>query len=222
MTPYNHHANGVVERGHFTLHEAIIKSCQGDIKKWPDKVAEAVFADRVTVSRVTGFSPYQLLHGTDPLLPFDLAEATFLVDGFEPGMSTKDLLALRMRQLSKHPEDLAQAAKTLKKARFDSKVQFEQRFQKRLSRDEYKPNELVLVRNTAVEMSHDRKHKPRYLGPYKVVEQTCGKNYILREMDGARHIQKYAAYRLLPYITRKHWFMQEHRAEVESGDSGTD
>jgi hypothetical protein len=41
-----------------------------------------VFADRITISKVTGFSPFQLLHATDPILPFDLTEATFMVEGF--------------------------------------------------------------------------------------------------------------------------------------------
>jgi transposase InsO family protein len=127
ITPYNHHANGVVERGHFTLRESIVKSCQTTgtpINRWPEKLAEAVFADRITISRVTGFSPYQLLHGTDPILPLDLAEATFMAEGFHAKMSTSDLVALRMQQLSKHPDDVARAAWILKKARFDSKEQF--------------------------------------------------------------------------------------------------
>ena len=57
-----------------------------------------------------------------------LAEATFLVEGFEPGISTSELLALHIRQLSKHPEDVARAAQVLQKARFASKLQFEQQF----------------------------------------------------------------------------------------------
>jgi len=115
------------------MQEAIIKSCQGDIRKWPDKIQEAIFADCVTVNRVTGYSPYQLLHRTEPLLPLDLAEATFLVEDFEPGMSTSDLLAAQMRQLSKLPEDVMHTSNLLQKARFTSKIQFEQRFQRQLS-----------------------------------------------------------------------------------------
>ena len=75
-------------------------------------------------------------------------------------MTTSDLLALRMRQLQKHPDDVARAARVLKKARFISKLQFEQRFIKRLFRDEYKKGEWVLVRNTAIELSHNRKSLP--------------------------------------------------------------
>ena len=113
ITPYNHHANGVVERGHFIIREALIKACKGKLTNWPLKVPEILFADQITVNRVTGFSPFQLLHATDPLLPLDLAKATFLVKEFISGMQTEDLLVMRARQLEKHPDDVAQAAETL-------------------------------------------------------------------------------------------------------------
>lgn len=230
ITPYNHHANGVVERGHFTLRESIIKACQTTgtpINRWPEKLAEALFADRITISRVTGFSPYQLLHGTDPVLPLDLVEATFMAEGFHAGMTTSELLALRMKQLSKHPDDVARAAQVLKKARFESKEQFERRFLHRLSRDTYQKGELVLVRNTQIEMSHNRKHKVRYLGPYVVVSQSENGYYWVKEMDGALYKHKIVPSRLLPYITRKHAFMknnaqgQTNNSESESSDTGS-
>ena len=124
------------------------------------------------MSQTTGFSPFQLLHATDPLLPLDIAEATFLVEEFRSGIDTSELLRLRARQLAKHPEDLARAAETLRKAWFASKEQFEKRFLKRMTQNSYIPGELVLVRNTTIEMSHDRKHKPQYLGPYEVARRT--------------------------------------------------
>jgi transposase InsO family protein len=221
ITPYNHHANGVVERGHFVLREAIVKSCKGDFSQWPNKLAEAVFADRITISRVTGFSPYQLLHATDPLLPMDLIEATFLVENIRAGISTSELLALRMRQIHKHPKDVERAAKILKKARFASKAQFEQRFIKRLSRDDYKTGELVLIRNTGIELSHNRKHQPRYLGPYEVDQKASEKSYLLKDLDGTPFRHRVGTFRLLPYISRRHQFMQNTQGKV-STDSGTD
>jgi transposase InsO family protein len=219
ITPYNHHANGVVERGHFIIREALLKTCKDKITDWPNRLPEIIFADRVTVNRVTGFSPFQLLHATDPLLPLDLAEATFLVDEFRSGISTEELLRLRSRQIAKHPEDVERAAKTLRKARFASKEQFEKRFIKRLSRKVHEPGELVLARNTLVEMSHDRKHKPRYLGPYEVVERTIKGNYQLKELDGTLLRYRYAAFRILPYISRNHPFMRDHQEdEIEDAD----
>jgi hypothetical protein len=207
ISPYNKHANGVIERGHFILREAIVKSSEKDsfgrIKNWHKQVDPAVFADRVTVSGVTGYSPFYLLHGTPPLLPFDLTEATFLVDGFYSGMDTSELLALRIRQLQKLEDDLERAADTLKKARIRSKQEFHKRYVRRLQKSEYNEGDLVLVRNSRLEMTVTKfKTEPRYIGPYEVVRKTKGGSYVLKELDGAVHAQNYAAFRLIPYIRR--------------------
>ena len=145
------------------------------------------------------------------------------MEGFEPGISTSELLVLHICQLSKHPEDVARAAQVLQKARFASKLQFQQQFQRQMSRDTCKPGEQVLVRNTAIEMSHDHKHQPRYLGPYIITEQTRGKAYKVQEVDGTNLRQKIGAFWLLPYIKRSHQFMKNNAegTEIES-DSGND
>jgi hypothetical protein len=218
ISPYNHHANGVVEQGHFTLREALVKSCGDRIADWPLKLAAASFSDRVTVSRVTGFSPYQLLHATDPVLPFDLTEATFLVDGYRSGMSTAELLALRIRQIERHETDIQKAVETLQKARFRSKEQFERRFKRKLSNIQHKPGALVIVFNSEVEYKLDRKHQDKYLGPYEVIRRTRNGAYLLKELDGAIHQTPYAARRLLPFITRNHWFMRKHDEDNENSE----
>jgi hypothetical protein len=210
ITPYNHDTNGVVERGHFIIREALVKTCKERLVDWPDRLAEIMFADQITTNRSTGFSPYQLLHATNPILPLDIAEATFLVEEFQSGISSEKLLELRARQIAKHPEDVARAAETLWKSRFASKKQFERRFIKRLSKKLHEPGDLVLMRNTKIEMSHDRKALQRYLGPYVVGERTEKDNYRLLELDGTkiRGLGAVANFRVLPYISRHHWFMQ--------------
>jgi transposase InsO family protein len=200
ISTYNKTANGVVERGNFTLREAIINSCKVRTD-WPKKIAIATFANQISISGVTEFSAYYLLHGVHPILPFDLTESTFQSQSFTSGMSTEDILVLRIRQLSRHEEDIALASENLRNARFRSKEQFERRYRKRLARRTYKPGSLVLVRNLRIELEHGRKTKPRYLGPYEVVRQTRGGSYILMEMVGHIGRQGYAAFRLLPYIT---------------------
>jgi hypothetical protein len=132
-----------------------------------------------------------------------------MVEGFHSGMTTAELLALRVRQLCKHDEDIKKAAQILKAARFKSKEQFEKRFAKKLQKDHYKEGELVLMRNTRVETALNCKTQPRYLGPYEVGRKTCGGAYVLYKLDGAPYPENnVAAFRLLPYITRDHWFMK--------------
>ena len=224
ISPYNSKANGVVERGHFIIREAIVKACQGDIDKWPEKVPMAFFADRISTSSVTGFSAFYLLHGVHPVLPFDLAEASFMINGFTTNMSSSDLLALRIRQLERHPADILQAAQTLKAARFRSKAQFEKRFHRKLKRSLYQPGDLVLVRNTAVEKELNKKTKPRYLGPFEVDRRTKGGSYVLKEMDGTILRQGIAAFRLYPYISRDSPLLNMLNDDIDefSNDSDSD
>ena len=186
ISPYNSQANGVVERGHFTIREALVKACEGDLTKWPKLLPHAVFADRITVRRATGLSPFYLLHGIHPVLPFDLFESTFLVRGFKSNMTSEELLALRIRQLEKRPSDIRRAVETLAQSRYRSKDNFEKKFAQRIQWEEFKPGSLVLVRNIHLEktVSIARKTKDRYMGPYKVMRETQGGAYVLEDLDG--------------------------------------
>jgi hypothetical protein len=205
ISPYNSQANGVVERGHFTIREALVKMCGTEISKWPTLLPAALFADRITVRRATGFSPYYLLHGVLPLLPCDLAEVTFMVPRFKDHMTDIELIAARTRQIAKMPEDLARARNTLEKSRFRSKEGFEKKFGQRICRTSFKTGELVLIRNNQLEktVSIDRKIKNRYMGPYRVVKETKGKAYILEELNGNMLRTSIAAFRLIPYVKRE-------------------
>ncbi|KAI0323303.1 hypothetical protein GY45DRAFT_1349828 [Cubamyces sp. BRFM 1775] len=191
-----------VEQGHFTIREGILKSCEGKVRDWPEKVRVAFFADKVTTRRSTGFSPFYLLYGTHPILPFDLAEATFMISNYRAGISTAELLALRIRQLEKHPEDIRKATDAIRRSRLASKAQFEKRFSHRLRQTPLSPGSLVLVRNSARDAGLSGKYTPRYTGPYVIDRITKGGAYVLRELDGTFLRQGFAAFRLLPYRPR--------------------
>ena len=145
----------------------------------------------------------------------DVADATFLAEGFWVRMSSEELLVLRMLQIERWPEDLARAAQALQKTRFASKGEFEKKCSKRMRRESYKPRELVMVWNSEVEMSLNRKSKPRYLGLFKVVWRTRGGSYVLRELDGNVLWEGVAAFWLFPYIS---WYnVKELRRIAEEG-----
>ena len=222
ISPYNKHANGVVEQGHFTIRESILKDCKGNIKKWPERVHLAFFADRVTTRRVTGFSPFYLLHGVDPVLPFDLTEATFMISGYRAGLTSAELLALRIRQLDKRPEDIQRAAEAVKRSRIASKAQFEKRFRHRILKMPIEPGQLVLVRNSERDGPMPDKYSPRYLGPYIVDRRTKGGSYVLKELDGTFIRRAVAAMRLLPYKPRVPKHLQSEEISDESGSDSSD
>jgi transposase InsO family protein len=218
ISPYNSRANGVVERGHYIIREALIKACEGKINRWPNLVHHAFFADKIMPRKATGFSPFYLLYGIDPVLPFDLDEVTYLVDGFYAGMATEDLLALRIRQLEKKPSDLAKAAKSIIAQRMKHKAQFEKKYNRLLRREDYNPGDLVIVQNSSTFKSHNRKHKARYLGPMEVDRKTLGGSYVLKDLNGAVNRRGVAAYRLLPYYPRGDLWLDRIEKVGEDGD----
>jgi hypothetical protein len=101
ISGYNSRANGIIESKHFDVRESIMKTYQGKESKWREVLPQVLWAERVTIRRTTGYSPYFMAHGVHPLLPFDITEATHLAPTQDFGISTVDLIALRARQLAK-------------------------------------------------------------------------------------------------------------------------
>src|SRR5713101_3893410 len=101
ISPYNSCTNGLVEHQHWTIHESIMKACNGDISRWPSVMPHIFWADHVTTQKSTGHSPFFMVHGIEPILPFNIIEATFLVPNITPPLSYKDFITLHARQLEK-------------------------------------------------------------------------------------------------------------------------
>ena len=161
ISAYNSQVNGIVERQHRTIRNSIFKACNGDNSSWPTVAPFAFWADRTTTRRSTGHSPFFMAHGVEPILPFDLVQATFLVPDLTKQLSTKDLLATRTRQLQKRPADLAAIHNRITASRHASVRQFEKHYANTIHDFDFAPGSLVLIRNTSLNMD---KMKPRYLG----------------------------------------------------------
>ena len=125
-----------------------------------------------------------------------------MVNKFRPGMATTELIKARTQQLLQLPEDVAKAWKILQQSRFWSKEAFKNKYARRIQREAYKPDALVLIRNNPIEnsVSIGPKTANRYMGPYRIVCQTEGGSYILAEMDGSLLQHHVATFRLIPYI----------------------
>jgi hypothetical protein len=148
-----------------------------------------------------------MAHGVEPILPFDITMATFLVPNLTKPLATADLIAIRAHQLQRREDDLATIRDNIYKARLSSIRQFERQFEKTICDAAFRPGTLVLVRNSAIESDLGRKTKPRYFGPMVVVRQTRGGSYRLAELDGAVLKLRYAAFRLVPYLARSRTFI---------------
>ncbi|KAL7281404.1 hypothetical protein ACG7TL_004717 [Trametes sanguinea] len=202
ISPYNSKANGIAERSHFDTRQILFKAASGDQRKWSQFAHYAFWAERVTVRKRMGCSPYFAVTGCHPVLPLDIAEATYLVPPPEGLLSTEDLIARRAIELQKRQDQLAQLNSRVFDARIKAAQKFERAHAATIRDYDFPPGSLVLMRHTQIEKSLNRKMRPRYTGPLVVISRNRGGAYVLCELDGSVLHRAIAAFRLIPYLAR--------------------
>ena len=199
ISPYNSQVDGLVERQHWDVRKALMKMVAGNERQWWKAAPVVFWAERLTTQKATGYSPYYLAHGVEPLLPFNIVEAMYLAPLMALPMTSADLLALCAHQLMKRKEDLAMAATQVIASSFCSAEVFVRAHKRTIKDYDFKQGDLVLVCNTQVEKEMYRKRKDRYLGPMVVVSRHQSGLYTLAKLDGQS--QKPCMVRFASYLT---------------------
>ena len=94
--------------------------------KWSKGAYSVFWADRITIRRCMGCSPYFAATGAHPLLPLDIAEAMYLLLPPMVPLSMTDLIAAHAVALQKRHAHLTALHAKVMSSRVQAAVRFEQ------------------------------------------------------------------------------------------------
>jgi hypothetical protein len=163
-----------------------------------------------------GCSPYFAVTGAHPILPFDISEATSLQPPPTSILSSTDLVARRAIALQKRSKDIEKLYSKVYQAHLKAARRFEPKHLHTLKDFNFGHGSLVLMCNTQVEKSLNRKMHPRYIGPLIIISRNYGGAYILAELDGTVLHRPIAAFRLLPYFAHKNIPLPDELIDIDT------
>ncbi|KAF8307484.1 hypothetical protein DL93DRAFT_2046570, partial [Clavulina sp. PMI_390] len=154
---------------------------------WSKYFYPALWADRVTTRRSTGYSPYYLMYGRPHIFPFDAEHETWYTLEWDKVKSTEDLISLRAKQLAFLDEDRKKGAERTKAARIKSAEAYAEKHKARLAVGDYPKGALVLIYQKLLDIKRKygrKKHMRRWHGPYRIHDRLPSGSYRLTELDG--------------------------------------
>ena len=109
-----------------------------------------MWADRVSIRKGFGCSPFFMVTGAHPILPLDIQEATWLVELPGRVLTTAELIGFRAQALAKHRQHVIEMRKYINQKKREWLVRYEKDNKATIKDLKFKPGDLVLVRNTEV------------------------------------------------------------------------
>ena len=181
--------NGRVERVHHSLNRLIAKHISDNQKTWDQIIDTMVYEYNCTVHSSTGFSPYELWWGKQPLSPVDLKCTVSSERGAKSANEYKDKLTESLQKLYETARKRSQTAASARKLRYDGRVK---------SRS-FAEGDLVLMLYDRFKPGMSKKWSRQYIGPFLIVKKLNEVNYVVRRRSNGKtsvvHVD-----RLKPYI----------------------
>ncbi|KNZ72350.1 hypothetical protein J132_03441 [Termitomyces sp. J132] len=173
---------------HFDVCQALFKAVDSDQSRWSAATYSVFWLEHITVCKQMGCSSYYAMTSTHSLLLADIVKATYLQPLPNSFLSSTNLIALH-NVLSAHCL---------------ATICFEAEHAAMICKYNFQTGNLILMRNTRIEVTDNKKMRSCYLVPLVVISCNHGSTYILCELDGSVLHCLVAAFCLVLCFTREH------------------
>ncbi len=170
-TSYHPQSQGYVERVNGTVKKIIRKYVDNDQRNWSDVIPYVQFAYNCTMNSTTKFSPYELLFGRLPVLPFEVG-----IDYSTRGME----------QSIKNMQEWNVIARRNTEDRQSTNLH---NYNRRHVTPKFRVGDQVLVRNNASKVGLSTKLLPKWKpNPLKIIKMINDKTAVLEGDEGSEII----------------------------------
>jgi len=164
--------NGQTEAANKVILKALKRRISSARTSWPEEIPQILWAYHTTPQTTTHETPFNLVYGTDALLPIEL------------GNPTRERVPPEADYQSIHGNlDVLEEVREL--ARITSEAtrrRVERRYQTKVRPRNFKENDLVLRKAHAAEL--EDKLSPKWVGPFRIQKVLLGGAYKLETLDG--------------------------------------
>ncbi|UYV66785.1 K02A2.6-like [Cordylochernes scorpioides] len=144
-------------------------------QNWDEILPFVTFAYNSSVQETTGYSPYFLIHGREPLTfldsTFDWPEVPPKPGDFDDYISNLLTIVEESKKIS--------MARTM--ARQDKSKQVYDKHRREVN---FSPDDLVLIWTPIRKVGRADKLQKNYIGPFKIIRKTSPVNYEVKEVTG--------------------------------------
>jgi hypothetical protein len=190
-TAYHPQTDGLVERFNATLEQMLTPYVNTPQDNWDEHLPFVQFAYNTAVQATTGYSPFYLLYGREPVMPLDVIGNRKTTDIAE---NTPELV-LRLEEARSTARRNIDQVQQRMKARYDAHRR----------PHKFKEGQLVMKRRLGrIKKGRSKKLTSRWEGPYKIAKMRPPVNVIIKKMKGRHKTQTVHVDHLKTYHARPH------------------
>ena len=192
--PYNPKANSSVERNHRTMKATIAKYVKNNPECWHEMLGMAALAYNCSTNSRFGMSPFFVVTGRDPVIPWEAAYGVEMTKPYLEGAQYNYDLFYKIRKVWEVVDQATNSKMVATKGYYDRGSHV----------IEHKVGDWVLVRRVFKAGTLMRSFKNKWEGPFEITDKVSRYTYKLKEVDtGKIRVATHDRIRRYPKNTRR-------------------